>query len=42
MMFLSLKKTNKILNEIVVFKTNRNVVKAITFNTSRHGLSIYK
>ena len=41
-MLLSLKNTYKILNEITVFKTKRNVVNAVTFKTSRLGLSMYK
>ena len=41
-MLLSLKTTNKIANEISVFKTKRNVVKPNTFATSRLGLSMYK
>lgn len=41
-MLLSLKKRYIIQSEILVFKMNRNVVNAITFKTSRLGLSIYK
>jgi len=41
-MLLSLKKTNKIPNEIIVFKTNLKVVKAVSLKTSLLGLSIYK
>ena len=41
-MLLSLKKTNSIPKEISVFNKYLNVVKTVTFNISRRGLSMYK